>query len=195
MEFVYQIDNHLPKDVCEQIIEKYKNDPRKEKAKVGKTEESVVDEDIRKSHTLHISDLNEWTDLDKYLHKNLQDGLGMYRKYLDKIVPKNVIDSIFRNIKQDSGYIIQEMKKDDFYNWHVDDFTDKHTPRRLVTAIWYLNTLDEDDGGQTEFWMKNKIRPTQGTLLFFPSCWSYIHRGGVVKNDTTKYTCITWLID
>jgi hypothetical protein len=197
MEFVYQIDNHLPKDICEKMIEKYKNDPNKIKSKVGDNPAlpGSLNEGVRKSTTLNISDGGEWSEIDKYLENNLKEGLEKYKKYISDLVTCNVVHEVFGAVTMDSGYSIQEMKKDDFYTWHVDDFLKTNSDKRIITVMWYLNTLEEDDGGHTEFWMKNRIRPKQGTILFFPSGWSYIHRGGIVKNDVTKYTCITWLIN
>jgi hypothetical protein len=97
---------------------------------------------------------------------------------------------------RDEGYSIQEMKTGDFYDWHADfdgDTLVNIDGNRCITAIWYLNTLDEDQGGCTEFWGGKKVRPKQGMLLFFPSTWTYLHRGAPVKNSGVKYTCITWL--
>jgi len=201
MEFIYQIDNHLPKDLCEKMIEKFDNDPNVVKSSVGNGDGSNVnnrvDDQIRKSDILHITGMKEWDEIDVLLHKNLEDGMKKYKTYLENLVGVDkVVEHVFQSIKIDSGYDIQRMKKNDFYTWHIDEFLNCNTnTQRVVTAMWYLNTLDEDDGGVTEFWMKKGIRPKQGTLLFFPSNWNYIHRGGIVKNDVTKYTCITWLIN
>jgi Rps23 Pro-64 3,4-dihydroxylase Tpa1-like proline 4-hydroxylase len=193
MEFVYQIDNHLPKEICEEMIEKYINDPGKTKATVGN---DTLKEHVRKSTVLEITTGGEnWNELDKYLENNLKEGLEKYKEYLSQQVCPTVIENIFNGITSDSGYSIQAMKKGDFYTWHVDECVNNDNSTRLVTAMWYLNTLEEDDGGHTEFWMRDRIRPKQGSLLFFPSCWSYIHRGAIVRNDVTKYTCITWLIN
>lgn len=193
MEFVYQIDNHLPKEICEEMIEKYINDPGKTKATVGN---GIIKEHVRKSTVLNITTGGEhWSELDKYLENNLKEGLEKYREYLSQQLCPTAIENILNGITSDSGYSIQAMKKGEFYTWHVDECVSNDTSTRIVTAMWYLNTLEEDDGGHTEFWMRDRIRPKQGSLLFFPSCWSYIHRGAVVRNDVTKYTCITWLIN
>ena len=60
------------------------------------------------------------------------------------------------------------------YDWHHDD--SNHVIRKL-TCIWYLNTLDEDSGGCTEFQCGKKIKPEEGKLLIFPATWNYLHRG------------------
>jgi hypothetical protein len=201
MEYIYHIDNHLPKDLCEKMIEKFESDSRVEKSVVGRgdlnhTDNNCKNDDtIRKSDILCISGLEGWEGIDSLLEKNLKDGLVKYRAYLNKLFPTD-IGWVFDTINSDSGYQIQRMKKDDFYTWHVDEFINPSSKQqRVMTAMWYLNTLEEDDGGVTEFWMKKGIRPKQGTLLFFPSNWSYIHRGGIITNDVTKYTCITWLVN
>ena len=98
-------------------------------------------------------------------------------------------DETFSNVK-DEGYSIQYMKNGDFYKWHTDD---PGGNARFLSCIWYLNDVDGEDGGTTDFIFGKRIKPKQGSLLFFPSTWTYIHRAAPVKGNCEKYTCITWL--
>jgi Rps23 Pro-64 3,4-dihydroxylase Tpa1-like proline 4-hydroxylase len=197
MDFVYEIENNLPPEVCEEIISKYKNDQRKVDGGLGN--HGTVNKHIRSSSVLNLSGLQEWKEIDKILYNSLSEGLKQYKTYISVYGPgHNIIedglltktDGLLNNLR-DEGYTIQEMKRGDFYTWHYD--TAFEPLNRQITAIWYLNTLEECDGGTTDFWMGRQIKPKQGTLLFFPSTWSYIHRGSPIKSDNTKYTCITWL--
>jgi len=191
MEFVYEVENNLPASLCEEIITRYKKDNRKEPSLVGS--DGIFKPEIRKSSTLMITGNEDWDDIDKQLYEYLKKGLCRYREYLSQLTLSRLADNIFESLS-DEGYMIQEMKQNEFYDWHFDQMLDSNkTPTRLITCIWYLNTLSEDDGGCTEFWGNKKIKPKQGNLLFFPSSWSYIHRGGPIKNNLSKYTCITWL--
>jgi hypothetical protein len=73
-------------------------------------------------------------------------------------------------------------------------FTKEHDkPSRLFSCLIYLNTLEDNQGGCTEFMCGKKVRPEQGKLLIFPSTWTYVHRGAEVKNGGVKYTLGTWV--
>jgi len=190
MEFVYEVENNLPASLCEEIIRRYKDDDGKIVTPVFKNE---INTNIRDTKMLSITGKNEWNDIDTILHEKLTEGIKQYKQYMSRYCLPAVADTIFEG-SRDQGYHIQETTKNGFYNWHIDERRpDKHNIYRFLTCIWYLNTLDEDDGGCTEFWGGKKIRPRQGTLLLFPSTWSYVHRGAPVKNDVNRYTCTTWL--
>jgi len=188
MEFVYEVENNLPASLCEEIIKRYKDDNGKVDSGIG--DNCRVDKSVRSSKILRITHNEKWKDIDDILAKKLFEGIKEYHGYIEKYTRKKIADEILGNVK-DEGYSIQEMKVGDFYDWHIDDGL--QGCNRRVTCIWYLNTLEEYQGGCTEFWGGKRVRPKQGTLLFFPSTWSYIHRGAPVKNSAVKYTCITWL--
>ena len=77
------------------------------------------------------------------------------------------------------------------YIYHQDFMTDWETKKyRVITFLWYLNDVVE--GGETEFWAKYKVKPEAGKLLFFPSTWTYPHRGMMpISND--KYIITGWI--
>ena len=190
MEFIYEIENALPKDVCEQIIERFKNDDEKFPSKVGSS--GIVDEKIRKSTTLMISGNERWKDIDDILFKAISRSVKEYGEYIRKYTVDNVCENICNNV-EDEGYTINEMKVGEFYDWHVDDMV-RNGKRRSISCVLYLNTLEEDQGGCTDFWSGKKVRPKQGKMVLFPSSWTYIHRAAPVKNSGVKYTCVTWLV-
>jgi hypothetical protein len=183
MEFIYEIENAIPKEICEQMIKRFQEDDRKGPSQtVG-----GINRDIRKSTVLHFSGLNEWKDIDDIVFKIVAKALKEYQEYISNYSSDNVP---FEDI-QDEGYFIQEFRTGEFYKWHVDS-NGKRNIHRNYTLLMYLNTLEEDQGGCTEFWCGKKVRPTQGKVLIFPSCWTYIHRGAPVKNSGVKYVCGTW---
>lgn len=191
MEFFYEVENILPKEVCEEIIERFKKDKRKGPSKLGPNE-GRIDHSIRKSTTLMISGNGDWEDIDKIIFDAIAKALSEYRVYLEKYTTSKITDNIFSNLS-DEGYTINEMRPGEFYDWHIDDMI-SNGKRRAISCVLYLNTLEEDQGGCTEFWCGKKVRPQQGKILLFPSSWSYIHRGAPVKNSGVKYTCVTWAV-
>jgi predicted 2-oxoglutarate/Fe(II)-dependent dioxygenase YbiX len=75
------------------------------------------------------------------------------------------------------------------YDWHSDGM-DLGLRYRFVSVILYLNTVTE--GGETEFQYQNrKVSATEGTLVFFPSGWTHIHRA-VPPRSGPKYVLVTW---
>jgi hypothetical protein len=176
-EFIRLYENALPKDFCEHLIEKFEEDDRKGPGRVA---DGVVPR-IKKSTDLNIS-IEGWEEENKTLFSNLGDYIVKYTEEFFPLCNVNVIDA------QDLGYQIQKTDSEGYYIWHNDAAT--HDGRnRLLTFIWYLNTVTE--GGETEF-LDQMIKPTQGTLLIFPSTWTFAHRGLPPKSGL-KYICTGWL--
>jgi hypothetical protein len=185
MEFIYEIEDALPKEICEKMIERFQKDDRKSSSRTL----SGYLPDVRKSTVLNFSQLSDWKDVDNIIFDVVSKSLKKYQKYILNYTT-DIIK--FGDIK-DEGYFIQEMKEGEFYIWHVDSNGSMNVHRNYSILI-YLNTLEEDQGGCTEFWCGKKVRPKQGKVLIFPSCWTYIHRGAPVKNGGVKYVCGTWAI-
>ena len=184
MEYIYEIENALPKEICEQMIKRFQEDDRK------RPSETIdgVNPYVRRSSLLNFSSLKEWKDIDDIIFKVVKKVSAEYQDYL-----LNYTTDIlqFTDIS-DEGYFIQEFRTGEFFKWHVDSFS-KEGLHRNYTILMYLNTLEEDQGGCTEFWNGYKVRPIQGKVLLFPSCWTYIHRAAPVKNSAVKYVCQTWV--
>ena len=61
MEYVYQIDNVLTKEVCEDIMKRFDSDERKCDSRIGFPKSGSpgsVNKDVRSSKTLHVSSLD-----------------------------------------------------------------------------------------------------------------------------------------
>ena len=187
MDFVLEIPNNLPSDVCKEIIKRFGEDPTKYP---GKTV-SGLSPHIKTSIDLPITSNNRFSDLDKVLYEQLKVGLKLYFEYLE-ITFKNIIG--FDNIKRlnkevfnnttDTGYTIQHVKKGDFYNWHSDYSRYAH---RLLAFIWYMNKIEDGKGGTTDFYCNKSIQPEEGKLLIFPATWTYFHTGVKNESDIDKY--------
>ena len=194
MDFVYEIKNMLPKQICEAIIKRFQNDHRKSESKIGNGE---LNYNVRKSNVLFFSQYSDWKDVDNIIFDVISKGIEKYQEYLKTFANDDehlidVIEGRFLNLT-DEGYFIQEYKSGGFYKWHIDDARPKGVGRSL-SVVLYLNTLDESQGGHTEFIGGRKVKPEMGKLLIFPSCGSFIHRSVPVKNSGIKYTIGTWAI-
>jgi len=180
-DLIHVNPNALSKKVCKDIIKRFKKDDRK---KQGATTLGL-DLDVKKCVDLHISNLEDWKDIDNILFKSSDDNL---KEYLDKI---KVDDKIFFNMDtlQDSGYLVKRYKPGDYFNWHSDRNYENGWSR-VVACVWYLNDITE--GGYTEFAHGRKIYPKTGQLIMFPTSWTFPHRAVTPKVDT-KYVITSFL--
>ena len=192
--FSLEIDNFIPEHRCNEIIKRFESEPNKEQGKVGSSPDDryrFVDLSRRNSKEIRISGNPKWKDIDEIIHEYLGKGLWLYIKEVKKKIELLGEDAEFQiqyiigNNVEDSGYVVQRVEKDSWVRWHHDDTYDG----RILNVIFYLNTLDESDGGRTEFIHGRKTFPKVGKLLIFPTTWTNIHCGSWVKNY--KYICTT----
>lgn len=189
-EYIYVKNESISCDICEYLINIFENDAS-HLVYDGVTHGGIVRPEIKKTRDLVL-----FTSINKYdneLFKELTSNISNYfsnmtHKYNSQMIPLNNIN--------DSGFQIQKYTANHGrYNYHHDVFFIKNnesfTQMRLLTFIWYLNTVDE--GGETEFFNgRLKIKPEKGKLLIFPATWTYVHRGCMpISND--KYILTGWL--
>jgi predicted 2-oxoglutarate/Fe(II)-dependent dioxygenase YbiX len=88
---------------------------------------------------------------------------------------------------------------DQAYRRHVDNLllgsrfeeAQRQLPTRDISVVGYLN--DDFAGGETAFDRQElQIRPKQGTVLVFPSFFTYPHQALAVTSGR-KYVFTTWL--
>lgn len=194
MDFILEIPDNLPSDVCKDIIKRFEEDPTKSPGKTS----SGFNPRVKKSVDLLLTNNNRFSDLDKVLYEQLKVGLNIYYEYietnfknilgLDEI--RQIIGEIFNNTV-DTGYVIQQVKKDDFYLWHSD-----YNPGddRILAFIWYINKIEYGKGGTTDFYCNKSIQPEEGKLLLFPATWTYIHTGVKNESDIDKYIITGFIV-
>jgi len=191
--FIYLEENNLPIKFCNEIIEKFIADDRKEKGFVFSRREGA-----KETMDLFITQVDDWKEIDTQLSKVLYNSLEKYmEEHISKIsniydINDPIISTYLGNVV-DFGYQVQHYKKNEgFYKWHCDFINNTRkdfTQVRLYTFIWYLNDVDE--GGETEF-LHGIIKPKAGKLLIFPSTITYYHRGRMpISSD--KYIITGWI--
>jgi hypothetical protein len=187
--FIYEIENVLPKEICDAIIKRYQNDDRKTESLIGS---GVVDKTVRNSNILSFSDMEDWKDVDNIMADIICVGSNKYTEHLKESNIPEVGEHYAKHFTTlvDEGYHIQEYKQNGCYTWHHDHHNT--TKVRDFSFVLYLNTLEENEGGCTEFLNGKKIRPVQGKLLVFPSSWQFVHQSNTVENGATKYVIVTW---
>ena len=175
--------NNLSSEFCEHVIKKFEDDPNKYAGTFSGG--NVVDEEQKKSTDLMISKLSTWENENSIFFKCLCPAI---QKYFSDVFfmgsgPPNCFDT---------GYQIQRTTPGKVgYDWH-SDFVTGNFGTRVLTFIWYLNTVKEE--GWTEFYDGKKIKPETGKLIIFPSTITYFHKGHPPKKSN-KYIATGWIYD
>lgn len=192
MEYVYESKNVLSDEFCEHIITKFEKDTQKRK---GCIYDDDIDEDTKKCTELQLSDENTWLNEIVEIRNLLRLTTHKYFHYLRtevlKGVKTDILPEVFGGEVIETGYMIQKYGVGDYFDWHIDytscekrQMYQNEQPvvtNRILAYIIYLNTLDQDMGGKTEFLNGKSICPSIGSILIFPTSWNYVHRGGMIK--------------
>lgn len=79
-----------------------------------------------------------------------------------------------------------------YHVWHGEQGNGDHADR-VVVYMLYLNTLNPDEGGETEFlYQRKRIRPEANTMLLWPAAFTHAHRGNTVLGERSKYVVTGW---
>lgn len=194
--YIYENNISITPILCREIIELFEGEKIKNRGvTIGGYQPNIKDTtdfNIPKCD----DETSNWFKIEKFLYKELNTNLLKYIKQIN--CPKynkennNGIDgSIFLDteLKVYSFMIQKYLKNEGKYTYHNDFAINQSKNHRVITYIWYLNTVTE--GGETEFWDSFKIKPTAGKLVLFPSTWTFHHRGLKPISDD-KYIITGW---
>ena len=190
-DFIYEIKNSIPDELCDDIINMYEL----EENKYGGLVFSGLRKDIKDTTDLLMpKNEKKWEKVEKILYNTLTIGFAEYMNHINKseYISKNTRHNVLESDKSYiNDFMIQKYEKcKGKYVYHSDfsaDFEKK--AYRVITFIWYLNNVTE--GGETEFWGNYTIKPEKGKLVFFPASWCYPHRGKMPISDD-KYIITNW---
>jgi predicted 2-oxoglutarate/Fe(II)-dependent dioxygenase YbiX len=182
--YIRVIDDVVPADFCDDIINLYKESPLWQTATVVGENENKIDASIRNVDTINLSQKDEIDNdyeqirqkIDSDLFTCIQKALHSYSEMMPRLV-----------IKEDTGYELWRYKAGQFYREHTDDFPG--IPR-IVSCSLMLN--DDYEGGEFAFF-NGTVRyvPKKGSALMFPSCFLYPHEIMPVTKGT-RHSIVTW---
>jgi len=191
MEFICEYKNSIPDLLCEKIIEIFESiEDKPQGITLGGLHENIKD-----TTNYNIPNNNDkWKKIEVFLYKELSNKLSKYFKTHKKSeysVNNDFFSFTNKNIYTHNFMIQKYDKKKGKYIYH-NDFHFINNSARVITYIWYLNTVE--DGGETVFWDNYKIKPEQGKLVLFPSFWCFPHCGKMPLSSD-KYIITGWLYD
>jgi predicted 2-oxoglutarate/Fe(II)-dependent dioxygenase YbiX len=174
--FIVELEDVLSKDFCRHLITKFENS--KQEHTPGHTREGI-NLNIKKGTDLWMANFKEnWQKELLKFNKIVHDVLQSYNDHVG-----NETGISFHTLFTGSKVLypqIQKTGENEYYNWHSDGEPSKNT--RVLTLLFYLNDVDEKQGGATEFIHgKRLVQPKTGKVVIFPATWSYMHRGQAVK--------------
>ncbi len=180
--FIFQRPDTIPADWCETIIQRFEANPQQQnKGRIGQTQ--GLDAEIKRSMDLVISHQENWQDVDQVFFRCMGAALHEMRQSYP----------FFNGPFKDMGYQIQRYQPGEFYHWHIDGGSHDFANRQLV-AIWYLNDVPPEAGGETQFLYQDvSIQPEQGKMILFPPFWTHEHRSAELHQGV-KYIATTWVV-
>ena len=195
-QYIYTNNVSLSHKMCKNIIQLFEAENAKHKGStLGGVNTNIKD---TTDYKLPLDKGTKWSRIIDLLNKELANNIKAYAFNVNKridIVEESSTEKyrLFPDgpLTYDTFLIQRYTKNEGRYTYHDDARIDwKETSYRVLTYIWYLNTVDE--GGETEFWATHQVKPSVGKLVIFPATWSYPHRGKMpVSND--KYILTGWI--
>jgi len=198
-KYIYENKYSISKELCDEIIKRF------EKENNGKYEGITGGGLIKKiKNTIDFviptcennNSFEEWNNIRIFLEEELFRNIKIYISSLSDNLKQKEENSLYyifptKYLINKSFQIQRYNKNEGKFSYH-DDFKVDWVSKsyRVITFIWYLNDVNE--GGETEIWDNELIKPEKGKLLLFPASWVYPHRGKIpISND--KYIITGWL--
>jgi len=206
-DFIIEIKNAYPDELCDEFIHEWVTPKEHLMSKYHPDLPMDIHLKMKSSQDIQFQLHSEGNIVPNPRHLLLNDKYQyimtkVKKKYTDILI-ENGLDR--RSSTPPEVYMLQEQITDSIqsgivmartdpgqhYDWHVDSMFGDLCRERLLTCILYLNDMDEDAGGCTEFSNGRVVRPEKGKVLIFPATPQYVYRGAIV-NKGTKYEITTF---
>lgn len=194
-DFIGVWDRFVPKPFCEKLIEYFDRTYTKTGCYIG-AEENKDSHDINEMRgELQYNGAMNRKDL-SFLLNYANDELTYQANQFLKSCAMHYIHefSQLKNVRMISSDVkFQKTSPGGGYHvWHYENAASFCAQRELTWMI-YLNDIPDGEG-ETEFlYQRRRIKPTQGTVVFFPAGMTHVHKGNTVFT-TDKYILTGWYI-
>mgnify|MGYP001186414925 FL=1 len=180
MEFIYECEDVFPVSFCNRVIDKFEQSDLK---LTGTANTRGLTNNVKKSIDLRIYDEPEWVEEEKYFHDTIRKAMKKYETFLLKMDVDDEIKKDISNILMGCYAFAPQIQKTEpggYYHWHQDQPLEPPN-WKVFTYIVYLNDVENYSGGTTEFSCGKIIQPRAGKIVFFPTTWTYYHRGKTLE--------------
>ena len=177
-------DNALSEDFCQKVIKKFEEDQRKDRGRLGGWEKNDgINTKVKDTTELVLDNTKiDWKPEFDVVVASLKEHLATYVEPFKQAINVPIAPELFKVTRYDIG---------GKFTMHSDNIGGSTEVTRIITAIWYLNDVEE--GGETDYpWQNQLIKPQQGRLLLCPVGWPFIHQGRPPVSGS-KYIIITQL--
>jgi len=179
-DFITVIDNAISHDFCDELIWTF-DKMREQGFSYTRKKQKGFESTIMKDLSVTVCDVN----IPKYWSQSI--------KITNMLT--NHFDAYFDQYPNDGNMVISGVKiqktlpSEGYHIWHSDGGGSDMS--RVLTFVYYLNDVEE--GGETEFLHQSKkIKPKKGNAVWFPSCYTHLHRGNPPISGE-KYIMTGWL--
>jgi hypothetical protein len=179
MDFIYEDIGAVPDSLCDRLIEIFEANKELHVDGNINPETSESNKKIKNNIEMFVTDEVDAQEI-KNLHNHCLTSLEKYVNYLrEHSIDRgnSKVDSLINYSFQRFRISYPQIQKNvvgNFFDWHIDK-TEKND--RLLHFITYLNDVDDDSGGETEFSNGRIIKPQKGKILIFPCTFFHVHRG------------------
>jgi hypothetical protein len=183
-DFIGVYENILSREECNLIIQEFEDE-----LKNGADEKGINqfgNQELGRHNFAIFSDEIKLPNVHKKINEVLNVCIEQYAKEYFTV----------KQLKASSHQVkLQKTPpKGGYHVWHCEQDSLKRSSRVLVWMV-YLNDIPDNEG-ETEFIFQGlRIKPTVGTVVFFPASFTHTHRGNPVytkeKYIATGWYCLT----
>jgi Rps23 Pro-64 3,4-dihydroxylase Tpa1-like proline 4-hydroxylase len=186
MDLLFVNQHSLSQELCNDMIALFESDEHR----YGGLTLSGLRKNIKDTTDCPIEGL-KWDKMKKVLIKELNNNVKEYVTNYNGLINESYQIFGTNYLSTDRIHMQKYDKNVGKYVYHNDYSCDwKNKKMRQLTFMWYLNDVEE--GGETEFWSKYRIKPEAGKLVLFPASWAFPHRA-IVPLSSDKYIITGWL--
>lgn len=184
INFIETYEKAVPEDLCDRFVNKLEEllDPCNSEMS-GFMEGSITNDGYANRQDYSYNFEVSANELNAEMHQILSEYVA---KYCEKYPSYGMQPCISQHCK-----VQKTLPKGGFHTWHSEHGYGNNSDLRRLTWIVYLNDIPDGEG-ETEFLEYGlKVKPTKGSLTFFPAAWTHTHRGNPVYT-CNKYIATGW---
>lgn len=192
-DYIQLIQTPLQEADCNQIINTIESVFVKYNIKYGK-EITLEQEDVqysrfmREDWALFITNFDELKEISRYILDITAEGLRTYTKTYPSLI------STYETLTNTVLKYQKTPKNGGYHVFHTEHSGKPWFNTRVLAWTLYLNDLEQEDRGETEFLHFNRrITPKAGLLAIWPAYWPWVHRGN--PPEKTKHIITGWFND